>query len=140
MSGGTLNFLALYYISPILKSLNFWGPVVEEESLISGSFGWSETMKHSQEGKYPQHLNPLISSQTESVFLTQSPNLAPMTLSLVLERMTSNTTTSIACLKALNRKLSRILVMYKPLQQPLEYIGALRIASTILRLPFLSFL
>ena len=32
MNGGTLNFLALY-ISPILESLNFLGPVVEEERI-----------------------------------------------------------------------------------------------------------
>ena len=30
MNGGTLNFLALY-ISSILESLNFLGPVVEQE-------------------------------------------------------------------------------------------------------------
>ena len=38
MNGGTLNFLALF-ISSILKSLNFLGPVVEEEREIFRKFG-----------------------------------------------------------------------------------------------------
>ena len=33
MNGRTFNFLTLY-ISSILESLYFWGPVVEEESII----------------------------------------------------------------------------------------------------------